>query len=41
MFACQWHFDIPFGTQKDVLEILKQYGEAISNRPSPQRGGVG
>lgn len=30
MFACQWHFDIPFGTQKEALEIVRQYGEAMS-----------
>ena len=25
MFACQWQFDIPFGKQKDALEILKRW----------------
>lgn len=39
MFACQWHFDIPFGTQKEALEIIKRYGEAIESSqtaPKPQ-----
>ena len=31
MLACQWHFDIPFGTQKEVMEILQQYGDSIDS----------
>jgi hypothetical protein len=45
MLACQWHFDIPFGTQKEALEILKQYGEAIEKsgamKPVSERISVG
>ncbi len=45
MLACQWHFDIPFGTQKEALEILKQYGDAISQssamKPVSERFMVG
>jgi hypothetical protein len=25
MLACQWHFDIPFGKQKEVLDIMKRW----------------
>lgn len=46
MFACQWHFDIPFGAQKEALEILQQYGDAIARssaipQPQSQRISVG
>ena len=29
MYACQWHIDIPFGKQKDVLEILKRWDDEM------------
>ena len=25
MFICQWHFDIPFGTQTEVVQIMKAW----------------
>jgi hypothetical protein len=31
MFACQWHFDIPFGSQKEVLEIGDQFSKALQD----------
>ena len=33
MFACQWHIDIPFGKQKDVLEIMNKWDAEMLNAP--------
>jgi hypothetical protein len=33
MFACQWHFDIPFGKQKDVLDIMKRWDAEMTKSP--------
>ena len=30
MFACQWHLDIPFGKQKEVLDIMKRWDEEMA-----------
>ena len=27
MYVCQWHLDIPYGTQSDVIRIMKAWGE--------------
>ncbi len=27
MFVCQWHLDIPYGKQGEVLSIMKGWGE--------------
>ncbi|MCC6477338.1 hypothetical protein IT157_09820 [bacterium] len=29
MFACQWHFDVPFGKQKEVVNILEAWSKAM------------
>jgi hypothetical protein len=29
MFACQWHLDIPFGKQKEVLDIMKRWDDEM------------
>lgn len=34
MYACQWHFDVPFGQQKDALAIMKEWDAAM--RASPE-----
>jgi hypothetical protein len=26
MYVCQWHLDIPFGTQGDAVKIMKAWG---------------
>ncbi len=45
MFACQWHFDIPFGKQKEVLEILKKWDAEMETsgvlKPQSRRTLVG
>lgn len=33
MFACQWHIDIPFGTQKQVLDTMRKWDEAMAKDP--------
>ena len=33
MYACQWHIDIPFGKQKDVLDIMKKWDEEMAKTP--------
>ena len=34
MFACQWHFDVPFGKQKDALAILKEWEPTMRKSPA-------
>jgi len=29
MFVCQWHFDVPFGKQKDVLDIMSKWNQEM------------
>jgi len=46
MFACQWHFDIPFGKQKEVLDIMKRWDQEMAKatdapKPRGQRTMVG
>jgi hypothetical protein len=31
MYAFQWHFDIPFGTQKEVLDIARAWHDEMKN----------
>lgn len=40
MFACQWHIDIPFGKQKEVVEIMKRWEDEMSKAPdAPKSAG--
>jgi hypothetical protein len=46
MFACQWHIDVPFGKQKEVLDIMKKWDEEMAKandlpKPKSQRLMVG
>jgi hypothetical protein len=34
MYACQWHFDIPFGKQREVLDIMKQWDAEMAKDPT-------
>jgi hypothetical protein len=38
MLACQWHLDVPFGKQKEVIEIMKKWDAEMesSGLPKPQ-----
>lgn len=27
MYVCQWHLDVPYGKQHEVVEIMKAWGE--------------
>ncbi|HEY3295546.1 MAG TPA: hypothetical protein VGL38_08905 [bacterium] len=38
MYACQWHFDIPFGKQTEVLDIMKRWEEEIDKDPQSPKG---
>jgi hypothetical protein len=29
MYACQWHLDVPFGKQKEVLDIMKRWDDEM------------
>jgi hypothetical protein len=33
MYVCQWQFDIPFGKQKDVLDILRAWNQDMFRDP--------
>lgn len=33
MYACQWHFDIPFGKQSEVLKIMDAWEAEINRDP--------
>jgi hypothetical protein len=33
MIACQWHFDIPFGKQKQVLDLMKRWDAEMAKDP--------
>ena len=33
MFACQWHIEIPFGKQKEVLDLMKRWDEMMAKDP--------
>ena len=37
MYAFQWHLDIPFGQQKIVLDILRQWSETLASTPNAPR----
>jgi hypothetical protein len=40
MFACQWHFDIPFGKQKEVLDLMKKWdAEMVKDPAAPKSRG--
>jgi hypothetical protein len=40
MFSCQWHFDIPFGKQKEVLDIMQRWeAEIQKDRDTPKNRG--
>jgi hypothetical protein len=34
MYACQWHFDIPFGKQPEVLKIMEAWETEINRDPN-------
>jgi hypothetical protein len=39
MYACQWHFDISFGKQKEVLDIMKRWDAEMAkatDAPKPR-----
>lgn len=38
MYACQWHIDIPFGKQTEVLDILQRWEAEIQNDPEAPKG---
>lgn len=33
MFACQWHIDIPFGKQKEVVDIMQRWNDELEKTP--------
>lgn len=37
MYACQWHFDIPFGKQPEVLKIMEEWEAEINRDPEAPR----
>ena len=30
MFVCQWHIDVPFGKQKEVLEVMRRWDDDMN-----------
>ncbi len=30
MYACQWHIEVPFGKQKEALDIMKRWDSEMS-----------
>jgi hypothetical protein len=40
MYACQWQFDIPFGQQKEVLDIMRRWdSEMAKDTAAPKTHG--